>query len=204
MAVPPPEERAARDLGLLADLQTAPPLYRNHQLDCLYDDVDPRGVLTSATSTPGARTPHTSLSRYASSQNLAAFAEHQTLHPQQLRRRLEHLQEGTEETSISQNVQQQHQAPDGQDTGSNWQISQEQRNDSDGFLGISPARVVQNSSGVNSPGMPIDESSEHIEYDMNCLSLMPSYNTAVRAPVQSSFTSTPPTYEQTMSKVPRP
>jgi len=203
VAVPPPEERAARDSSLLADLQTAPPLYRNHQLDCLYEDVDPRGVLTPATSIPGARTPHATLSRYVSMENLAAFTEHQTLHPQQLRRRLEDLQEGTEETGPSQNVQQQHQASDGQDTSSNWQSSQGQRNDSDCFPGTSPPGLLQSSSCVNSQGMPIDESSRHIEYDMNSLSLMPSYNTAVRAPVQSSFTSTPPTYEQSTNKAPR-
>ena len=57
--------------------------------------------------------------------------------------------------------------------------------------------------GAQTP-MTGQERREHVEYDIEALSKMPSYQTALRTPVRTPFSEVPPTYETATSRPPSP
>jgi len=91
-----PEE--AVDNTILGDMQTAPPLYENHRLDVLYNDIDPAGFQTPG-FTSGAHTPFHpgSFSRNPSFENLSSLGD--AAHPLALHNRLTNLQLRNEASS---------------------------------------------------------------------------------------------------------
>ena len=135
----------------------APPGYGQHILDQLYQDVDFTGYHTPVV-TSGISTPLYSHSRAGSSDNLAAMAMSNAVAPSALASRLHNM-------SLESN---------------NRDLAPSPGAGSEESPSVPLSR--QNSDGNNSG----PEAPEHIDFpDLSELSKVPSYNTAVKAPVRS-------------------
>lgn len=156
--------------------QNAPPTYGLHQLDELYNDIDPSGFMTPGGThsmmNSGANTPFYAHSRSGSAEDLASLDA------------VAHTQPGGGASAAALQYRLQ-----------NLDMSAER-----------PSRFQtrQNGSGDSTPAEPSYFDLETASYDMNALVRTPSYNTAVRTPVSRTpggiIDSELPTYEIAMSR----
>ncbi|KAF2418270.1 hypothetical protein EJ08DRAFT_65143 [Tothia fuscella] len=177
----------------------APPTYERHQLDQLYDDIDPLNFLS------GANTPYHSHSRTGSNENLHASLDATTLNNTAanitLQSRLAALQEpesgwhggrvspptpGIDEEFTHPSPRQSvaHLAPLARATS--------QRGSYHQYLSPTPPMQPQSYFPVQPPNG---------RYDMDALARIPSYNTAIRTPVVTppGTSSGLPTYDIAVS-----
>lgn len=200
-----PSEVAGSDIDPLNN--AAPPVYGSHQLDMLvpfYDGIDPSGYLTPGL-TSGAATPFRfgAHSRNASSENLlSTSAEAVNGHPNPniLSSRLRNLQM-TDDRVVRQGR-------------SGLSHSREYTPDQALTPQRSPSleRDRENhSNAVNAHGQANGEiptmflpDEEHVNYDMNALGRIPSYNTAVKSTARVGRSDATPTYATATSRPPSP
>ncbi|PSN75280.1 carbon catabolite repression protein cred, partial [Corynespora cassiicola Philippines] len=157
--------------------QNAPPTYGLHQLDSLYNDIDPSGFMTPgghSMGNSGANTPFYAHSRSGSTEDLASLDAqlHQTgggASARALQHRLANLNLGINDRTARF-------APT--------------RNHSSG--GSTPLSNADNYSS--------DTFQSEVEYDMEALARTPSYNTAVRTPARTPIHEDLPTYEYATSR----
>lgn len=156
--------------------QNAPPTYGLHQLDELYNDIDPSGFMTpggrGSIGNSGANTPFYGHSRSGSAEDLASLDA------------VAHTNgEGASASALHHRLQ-------------NLDLNQNNRS----------ARFAprQHNSGDSTPhsahedARPPPSSSSYFagtEYDMEALARTPSYNTAVRTPARTPISEDLPTYE---------
>ncbi|KAJ4983988.1 arrestin [Stagonosporopsis vannaccii] len=159
--------------------QNAPPTYGLHQLDELYNDIDPSGFMTPggwrSTMNSGANTPFFAQSRRGSAEDLSLDAvAHQQDGPGvstiALQHRLANL-------NMSHNDRHSRFHPSRQDSNGD-HSGQQSSNHSSGQSTPHHQRTPQN--GVEPSYFDIPTTD--YEYDMSALARTPSYNTAVRTP----------------------
>lgn len=138
--------------------QNAPPTYGLHQLDELYNDIDPSGFMTPggyhSMMGSGANTPFYAQSRSGSAENLASL------------------------NAVA------HQPGGGASAAALQHRLQNLDMNSDRPTRFQPSR--QHSSGESTPATNGEQAYFDLpsaEYDMNALARTPSYNTAVRTPL---------------------
>ena len=177
----------------------APPVYGEHQFDQLWSEIDPSGYLTPADIASGVSTPLQARSRNTSAENLGSItALSQTfpgaIPPQILQNRLSNLPDAASSRRLlstpgnltPRNLQRglsEEDSPVGQTPP----LSGEEAN--------SLARHISTEERAESPF----HQPEHIEFDSENLSKVPSYHTAVRAPVGISYSGDLPNYEAATS-----
>ncbi|KAF2472564.1 uncharacterized protein BDR25DRAFT_313071 [Lindgomyces ingoldianus] len=168
--------------------QNAPPTYGLHQLDELYNDIDPSGFMTpgarGSLGNSGANTPFYAHSRSGSAEDLASLdaVAHEN-------------GEGASATVLHSRLH-------------NLSMNESSRS----------TRLAANrhhSSGGSTPHSGTDEAYRHAlssqshfssaddfqpEYDMEALARTPSYNTAVRTPARTPISEDLPTYEIATSR----
>lgn len=177
----------------------APPTYGSHQLDQLvplYDGIDPTGFFTPGIRS-GAATPFRFQSGNASSENLSMSPEHghtgADAHPSLLRSRLRNLQlRDDHRASMGQVVSRN---ANGGDSPGEQPLALTSSHDSD-------ERVTPQNELFPTVISPDDE--EYVDYDMNAMSRMPSYNTAVKSSARGVHGDVPPTYATATSRPPSP
>jgi hypothetical protein len=162
--------------------QNAPPTYGRHQLDELYQDIDPSGFMTPngirSLTNSGANTPFYSHSRSGSVEDLASLnaitqQAHGGASASALQTRLDNL-------SISQN-----RAP---------RYASSRHHSSGGSTPLAP----DDASHLPPVGYFPDPMGH--QYDLEALSRTPSYNTAVRTPGRSAVSEDLPTYDLATSR----
>ena len=191
----------------------APPLYGEHILDQLYADIDQSGIMTPAPQS-GMNTPFYSQSRTGSSENLgsldSAVDQNGAVPPAALSSRLQNLHNGSRNNSFTR-------MPPGPNSGGNTP-HQAPNNENDPNYFTNAAHPANNSNPDSNPlsrrtseeeahheGISNlasgQHTPEHIDYsDLGDLSKVPSYSTAVKAPIRSSTYSTGlPNYEAAIS-----
>jgi hypothetical protein len=164
--------------------QNAPPTYGLHQLDELYNDIDPSGFMTPggwrSTMNSGANTPFFAQSRRGSAEDLSLDA-------------VAHQQDGPGVSTIAlqhrlQNLNMSH-----NDRHSRFHPSRHDSNGGDHSGQHSGQQSSNHSSGNSTPHYRtpqngaaepsyFDLPTTDYEYDMSALARTPSYNTAVRTP----------------------
>ncbi|KAF1999248.1 carbon catabolite repression protein cred [Amniculicola lignicola CBS 123094] len=174
--------------------QNAPPTYGLHQLDELYNDIDPSGFMTPGLMTPGgnrsmgnsgANTPFSGHSRSGSAEDLASLDA--IAHTNGGGASAAALQHRLHNLSISQNSRGRYQPTRHQSYHSSGDTTP--HNGADEQPHPPPARGYFAGAEVQSP-----------EYDMEALSRIPSYNTAVRTPARTPVYEDLPTYEIATSR----
>ena len=154
----------------------APPGYGEHQLDQLYNQVDPGGFQTPAAPASGSGTPFSPRSRAASVDNLVSMSglASSNLAANNLRNRLDNLD--TTEDSRAIRDQAQATTSSGDDNcllrptawrrGSGYSLSQ---------------RTSEEDSIPSGAQTPMQPSMSHVEYSADDLARVPSYTTALQA-----------------------
>ena len=186
--------------------QQAPPLYGDHQLDVLWSDIDANGYASPVNGLSGLNSPTQVWSRNASTENLAS-AEPGPQPPtsgvpaQALQSRLTTLpgaagpnprdaaRPSLPPSSSPHNDSPERDPPRGRAALSN------------GDSGPPISRPV---SGEGRSGSPPAMATEHIEYDTETLSKVPSYHTAMYAPTGLPLSSDLPDYEAATEATHRP
>jgi hypothetical protein len=162
--------------------QNAPPTYGLHQLDELYEDIDPSGFMTpggrASLGNSGANTPFYGHSRSGSTDDLSSLnaVANETgggASASALSHRLHNL-------SMSENGRSSRFAP--------------YRQHSSG--GSTPHSVPEEAH--HQP--PLNYFSNTDAYDMEALARTPSYNTAVRTPARTPASEDLPTYDTAISR----
>jgi len=204
-------------------MQTAPPLYENHRLDRLYDDIDPTGFQTPGLMS-GIHTPHGvgSYSRNASTENLASLSD--AAHPLALHNRLTNLQIRSETSNRPPMFERHGSGDNTQDHHDDQMTPMEPRRNGHYFDTSSPplrqngpwsanASTIHLASARSNGHSPNTSHSwsyhtqtvpqpqeEHDElYDMSRLERLTSYSTAIKTHVRSAPTDVPPTYQTATS-----
>ncbi|KAJ4299085.1 hypothetical protein N0V90_004329 [Kalmusia sp. IMI 367209] len=158
--------------------QNAPPTYGLHQLDSLYNDIDPSGFMTpgahASLGNSGANTPFYAHSRSGSSEDLAS---------------LDAIAGGASASALQHRLQ---------NLNLNSQGSHARfiptRHHSSG--GSTPHSLPNDTSHMP----PSDYFTTNRDYDMEALTRTPSYNTAVRTPARTPISEDLPTYEIATSR----
>ena len=197
-------------------LSHAPPLYGEHVLDQLYADMDQSGLMTPAPQS-GMNTPYNALSRAGSSENLASLGEASltpdgAVPPAALSSRLQNLNAGSRNNSFLRRQV-------GTGSGSNTPHSVPHNDDGSYFDNQPPSnhsnplsrRTSEEEDHHASNLTSGQHTPEHVDYSdpgytVN-LSKVPSYSTAVKAPVRGmSYTDAGalPNYEAATSTPPSP
>jgi hypothetical protein len=161
--------------------QHAPPTYGLHQMDELYNDIDPSGFLTPggplSLANSGANTPLHGHSRSGSVEDLPSLAAlAQSNHGGASATALQHRLNNLDQNQSSR-------APGYATT----------RHHSSG--GSTPYE-----DGLHPPPTDYFPSTGYRDYDMNALTRTPSYNTAVRTPTVAPIAEGLPTYEYATSR----
>lgn len=179
----------ASALNPLHDIQNAPPMYREHRLDPLYEEVNAtQGALT------GVDTPAFGPSRRNSADNLAEMGNQNTIGndmplPSNLARRLEGISEQNGEVPSVSSSQASHSALNGYLTASGTQTP---------VMGTSH---VEDSAPTMGASHVEDLSAIHQDsYNMDELERMPSYGAAVRTPIRTLREEMPPSYDTSTSR----
>lgn len=166
--------------------QNAPPTYGTHQLDQLYNDIDPSGFMTPGGlfgyASSGANTPFYGHSRSGSTDDLASLdaIAHENgggASAAALHNRLHNL-------SMTENSRSTRFAPT------------PVRHHSSG--GSTPHGASEDA--VHQPPSGYFVGAVHNDYDMEALARTPSYNTAVRTPTRTPISEDLPTYEIATSR----
>ncbi|KAL1959150.1 hypothetical protein VTO42DRAFT_2655 [Malbranchea cinnamomea] len=185
-------QRVAFDLT-----QQAPPVYGEHQFDQLYSEVDPSGYHTPLPLS-GLNTPLGSHSRNASMENVAAVLESQDLSASVLQSRLHSLQLNSSSTPASPSL-----AP----SESAVHTPGSRRSIAEGEPSSPPAMILPGSSGFATPdnfsrrpseeeNMPSGGVTPYPQYsEVEDLSRVPSYTTAVRSVHRTQYDTDLPDYE---------
>jgi hypothetical protein len=160
--------------------QNAPPTYGLHQLDSLYNDIDPSGFMTpgghASMANSGANTPFYAHSRAGSEENLPS---------------MDAVADGASALALQHRLQNLH------------------LNQNGPSMRLAPSRYQsQHSSGGSTPhSVPDDVNhllpSNHFaggDYDMEALARTPSYNTAVRTPARTPISEDLPSYDIATSR----
>jgi hypothetical protein len=182
--------------------QNAPPTYGLHQLDSLYNDIDPSGFMTPggaySIANSGATTPfYAARSRSGSVENLASLDAVGGISTIALQHRLQNLNlslnppgSGSSSPRPIHSRQQSHSHPS----------SHSPSRHSSG--GSTPHSMPDYDSVVVSPPHPSTGyfASRSYDYDMEALTRTPSYNTAVRTPARTPISEDLPSYEIATSR----
>lgn len=197
--------------------QSAPPLYGEHVLDQLYADIDQSGLMTPAPQS-GMSTPFFAQSRNGSSENLHSLdsVANGAVPPHALSNRLQNLAASSRNSSF---LRRGNQSGSGSNTprhhddhSSELATSAPAPGYFDGHNSHSHSAPRSNPLSRRTSGEDDDISAftsgvhtpEHIDRaEMDKLSKVPSYTTALRTPARGmsySDLSSLPNYEQTMSR----
>lgn len=196
--------------------QAAPPTYAEHQLDQMYSDIDPRGFRTPGWRSPapsGYATPLYAQSRRNSTEDLpsmdaVAGSGGMGASASQLHSRLARL-------SLSQNHPSDFRSRSGSYFSRHSSGTNTPRNGYESSAPVSPGgqngshQVSEPSSGHQSHNSanhspqtsyfpPVAEI--RVEYDMEALGRIPSYNTALATPIRTPISEDLPTYEVATSR----
>lgn len=184
--------------------QNAPPIYGLHQLDELYNDIDPSGFMTPggwrSTMNSGANTPFFAQSRRGSAEDLSldAVAHSQDTGPGvstiALQHRLANL-------NLSHNDRPSRFHPSRQDSSSDHPSSGAHSSSHSSGESTPHHRTPQNGTEPSYFDIPTAAGAGADDYDMTALARTPSYNTAVRTP--ASYTPMEialPTYDVAISR----
>jgi hypothetical protein len=216
------------------DIQThAPPLYGMHILDQLYADMDQAGLMTPAPQS-GMNTPFHGLSRQGSSEDIAGAAQsvpsssyHSTdpsgVPPAALSSRLHNLNMSSSSRNSSflrrhhlssSGGNTPHYLPNEADAGyfdstspsHSTPLSRRTSEEEDDGLAISHRGNGNANEEVPSNLASGQHTPEHIDYsDMGDLSKVPSYQTAVKAPIRGiNYSDALPNYDAAISTPPSP
>jgi arrestin-related trafficking adapter 4/5/7 len=190
--------------------RSAPPTYGLHQLDELYDGIDPAGFQSRVIS--AAVTPFATLSRSASFENLPSlpttpgFIDASGASAVQLHSRLVDLHLNQQDGAISTNSDAELRNASVSTDASpprSMSVSPENLtpgNDAYSHANSNPSSQSRRSSQEDAY-LAGSLAAQHIEYDMDALARTPSYNTAVRTPVLNTPDSSElPTYEIAISR----
>ncbi|KAK5701890.1 hypothetical protein LTR97_004708 [Elasticomyces elasticus] len=201
---------------------TAPPEYGRHQLDMLFNDIDPTGYMSRVGSAPA--TPHglNAQSRRASQENLASLNglasgdatseiphQHGSAMPSLLHSRLANLQDGGQSppgrrVQFARNTSGDASPAPGMIDGS---ISAPSGNGGYSHGSYSRENSAPTSEAISRRTSDEDHAdglSQH-DYDMSTLSRVPSYGAALRAPGSvTPFSEVPPSYVEATSRPPSP
>ncbi|KAF1953681.1 hypothetical protein CC80DRAFT_136670 [Byssothecium circinans] len=159
--------------------QNAPPTYGLHQLDSLYNDIDPSGFMTpgghASIANSATNTPFYARSRSGSVENLASLdAAVGGVSTAALQHRLQNLNlNGPIPRFIPPR-----------------QHSQQSHNSHHSSGGSTPLT----NANENGHQQPLDSYFASADYDMEALARTPSYNTAVRTPARTPISEDLPTY----------
>ncbi|KAJ4350437.1 uncharacterized protein N0V89_009058 [Didymosphaeria variabile] len=159
--------------------QNAPPTYGLHQLDSLYNDIDPSGFMTpgahASYGSSGATTPFYAQSRSGSAEDLASLnaIAGGGASATALQHRLQNLNLNSQ--------------------GSHSRLIPTRHHSSGGNTPLSRP------DGVNHTP-PTGYFDLHQDYDMEALTRTPSYNTAVRTPARTPISEDLPSYEIATSR----
>lgn len=204
---------------------TAPPEYGRHQLDQLFNDIDPAGYMSRAGSAPGTPGGLYAQSRRASHENLTSLngvangetpplGHHGSATPSILHSRLADLQQrdqGFPGASSPPGVRFARSA-----SGSGTPASIPAESHSPDLSGTSmPRQSYFGSNGNSAPtSEPMSRQTSNEEtpdevhqrdYDISSLSRVPSYNAALRTPgTITPLVDGPPTYMEATSRPPSP
>lgn len=188
----------------------APPLYGEHVLDQLYADMDQSGLMTPAPQS-GMNTPFNGLSRAGSSENLAlegmATTPNGAVLPAALSSRLQNLNTGSLNSSFLRRQV-------GSGSGGNTPHSVP-HNDEGGYFDNNQSsnhsnplsRRTSEEQDHNVSNMTSGQHTpEHIDFsDLGDLTKVPSYSTAVKAPIRGmSYSDALPNYDAAISAPPSP
>ncbi|KAI4143628.1 MAG: hypothetical protein LQ341_002867, partial [Variospora aurantia] len=173
----------------------APPTYGDHQLDMLYNDLDPAGYMTPAGGPSGIGTPF-SQSRRGSADNLASMnvVASSGVLPTALQNRLSYIGNTSNvnaaPTLTQDTTNSTYDAPpagvsDGPRREDHTDSSEHQQDsENDQYR-----RMSENDSEHSESG------PQHFEFSPEQLSKVPSYSTALRSPHQTPISEVPPTYQ---------
>ncbi|KAL9603832.1 MAG: hypothetical protein Q9219_000941 [cf. Caloplaca sp. 3 TL-2023] len=179
----------------------APPLYGEHQLDMLFDDLDPVGYLTPGDGLSAVGTPFAQ-SRRGSVDNLALVngTANTSVLPTALQDRLDSL-ENTPTIRVSPTP-----TPDASISIANMGVIEPQGNSSHEIpLEINNANEVGEGLNDSAAQFTLENESEqpspqHFEFSPEQLSKVPSYSTALRSHPQTPISEWPPTYQSATSQ----
>ena len=208
--------------GETSSFDMAPPGYGDHQFDQLYSNVDPTGYITPTAS--GFNTPFDGHSRRTSADNLVSLgtAAHNQLMANTLHNRLNNLT-----NPVSSRYTRGHSSTSGPSTptqnilegmaGANDASRNGLATSGDYFSRRNHGSHSRNnsatfgqessgeSSGPNTPSLPSNlDTPLHLEYNNEALAKVPSYGTALRAPMPREYSGDLPNYEQASSMPPSP
>ncbi|KAL2161978.1 hypothetical protein VTH06DRAFT_7763 [Thermothelomyces fergusii] len=180
--------------GAPTGVDIAPPAYEEHQLDELYQDIDPVNLHSPIGGRSGVSSPFRGHSRAASTENLPALLQSAPIHPDVLASRLHDmsLEERHRNASWNSNLS----------AAGAASMTDGASHVADGGL-ISPplsAPLTRHNSGDRPSGS--NTPPEHLDFpDTAELSKVPSYHTAVRTPVrvQAADVYALPNYETAVS-----
>lgn len=184
--------------------QSAPPTYGAHQLDRLYDDIDPSGFMTPGPAASGFSTPMwNSRSRRGSNENLQSLnviTEDTTggASASALRSRLTSL-EAAQENGEPQEISE----PRHSSSGGNTPDASSSRGTpvGPGDNYFPPYNQPLPHHSRHGTGRPSNLSRINSDYDMAALVRTPSYNTAVRTPaVATPYSESLPSYNTAVSQ----
>ncbi|KAH0544786.1 hypothetical protein GP486_008495 [Trichoglossum hirsutum] len=200
--------------------QHAPPLYGEHEFDLPYDHLDPNGYMTPVGSAGDANSPFHTQSRNLSSEDLNPTAAANTTLG--LRDRLRNLPDASSSFWPSNRHSDSSSSPSQVRSDSALRMStthardadQSSNNSSDGgSMRRRGSDVSQTNSSLlssslsrtNSTGPSSPRTLEHAEMDVNELSKVPSYTTALKNTVRTPLRDDLPTYiSATRSSPPSP
>ena len=160
-------------------LQNAPPTYGLHQLDELYNDIDPSGFMTPGFRGSEPTTPFYGHSRTGSAEDLTSMDA------------VAQIGGGASATALHTRL---HNLSLGENTRTRFAPV---RNHSSG--GSTP-HSAPDESLHHTPRSYFPEDVPHAEFDMEALTRTPSYNTAVRTPARTPISEDLPTYEWATSR----
>ena len=175
----------------------APPGYGEHQLDQLYNDVDPSGFQTPAGLVSGSATPLAALSRNASTDNLAPMdgVASSILIANTLRNRLDNLNT----TADSRAIRDRTQATSSSEESPGIGLQQQGRPPASTSRRTSGQSLSRRTSEEEDPlpsgaQTPMQPSMSHIEYSADDLARVPSYSTALQTRPNIPIDSALPNY----------
>lgn len=217
------------------DLSMAPPVYGEHRRDQPWRDIDPSGFMTPMDSSSEATTPDDGRSRSVSSENLEHLglaavnpSAHGSLPAGVLRHRLSNLPDANASrrpihirgsSAPAESAASRSSPQSGRTSEEASTQPSEARSRSSGYFASrdTPAtpltgpessgsrRGSGQEGGIEGRHYPESPSEEHIEFDQETLSKVPSYQTAMRAPAGTPVNRDLPTYDTaTGTSLPRP
>ncbi|KAK0629140.1 hypothetical protein B0T17DRAFT_505729 [Bombardia bombarda] len=189
--------------GTTAEVVTsiAPPGYGEHVLDQLYDEMEPTGLQTPPMNQSGMNSPMYSHSRAGSTENLASLLHGTAITPAALSSRLQNVSLEPAHRNHSWN------SLNGAVMGGSGSGGTTPGHYDDTALGTPPhtAPLSRQTSDEQQSGSHTPEHVDYPDEDLEELSKVPSYQTAVKSPVRSlSYTElfTLPEYSPSVPALP--